>query len=89
VTYTVVLLREEEVGGYSVVVPALPGCFSQGETVREALDCAKEAILCHVRALRADGDPVPPDVETVSFEWGEAAEALAYRVMVEEAVAVA
>jgi predicted RNase H-like HicB family nuclease len=88
VTYTVVLLKEE-VGGYSVIVPALPGCFTQGETVSEALDNAKEAITCHVGALRADGDPVPSDVETVSFEWGGAEEALAYRVTVGEAVAVA
>jgi predicted RNase H-like HicB family nuclease len=32
-----VVLHPEEVGGYSVELPALPGCFSQGETVEEAL----------------------------------------------------
>ena len=89
-TYSVVLLKEE-VGGYSVVVPALRGCYSQGDTVPEALDMAKEAICCHLASLQKHGEPVPDDVETVAFEWGEAQEALAYKVTVvsEEALALA
>ncbi len=38
-----VMLRPEAVGGYSVSVPALPGCHSQGETREEALDNIREA----------------------------------------------
>ena len=38
-----VLLRPESVGGYSVSVPALPGCYSQGETREEALENIREA----------------------------------------------
>jgi predicted RNase H-like HicB family nuclease len=38
-----VLLRPETLGGYSVSVPALPGCFSQGETREEALSNIREA----------------------------------------------
>ena len=38
-----VLLQPEEVGGYSVSVPALPGCYSQGETREEALCNIREA----------------------------------------------
>jgi len=38
-----VLIRPEAVGGYSVSVPALPGCHSQGETRDEALQNIKEA----------------------------------------------
>ena len=38
-----VLVREEPVGGYSVRVPALPGCHSQGETMSEALTNIREA----------------------------------------------
>jgi predicted RNase H-like HicB family nuclease len=38
-----VLLRPESVGGYSVSVPALTGCFSQGETREEALRNIREA----------------------------------------------
>jgi len=59
--YTVVLLREAE-GGYTVVVPALPGCFSEGDTVPEALDMAQEAIRCHLSSLRKHGEPIPDHV---------------------------
>ena len=38
-----VLLQPEEEGGYSVSVPALPGCYSQGETLDEALANIREA----------------------------------------------
>jgi predicted RNase H-like HicB family nuclease len=38
-----VLVRNESVGGYSVSVPALPGCFSQGETLQEAMENIREA----------------------------------------------
>jgi predicted RNase H-like HicB family nuclease len=38
-----VLIQPEQVGGYSVSVPALPGCFSEGETIDEALRNIREA----------------------------------------------
>ena len=38
------LLYPEEVGGFSIIVPALPGCVSQAETIDEARAHAKEAI---------------------------------------------
>ena len=64
-----VLLHPEETGGYSVTVPSLPGCFSEGETIEEALAMIKEAIELHIECLVADGEEVPPAypfiVETV------------------------
>ena len=39
-----VLLEPDESGGYVVSCPALPGCYSQGETVADALSNIKEAI---------------------------------------------
>jgi antitoxin HicB len=65
--YTVVLTPEQEDGGYSVSVPALPGCFSQGETVEEALDHIREAIGLHVWSLRQDGDRLPRDVAPLIY----------------------
>ena len=58
--YTVVLEAEAD-GGYSVSVPALPGCHSQGETRDEALANVREAIELYVEALREAGDPVPTE----------------------------
>lgn len=40
-----IVLQEEEAGGYSVTNVALEGCYSQGETVEEALQNIKEATL--------------------------------------------
>lgn len=39
-----VILEPSDEGGYTVYVPSLPGCISEGETVEEALDNIREAI---------------------------------------------
>ena len=39
-----VVLEPQEEGGYTVYVPSLPGCISQGETYKEAVANIKEAI---------------------------------------------
>jgi predicted RNase H-like HicB family nuclease len=44
---------------YGVVVPDLPGCFSAGDTLDEALMNAQEAILLHLEGLLDDGKPLP------------------------------
>ena len=44
---------------YGVVVPDLPGCFSAGDTLDEALTNAREAILLHLEGLLDDGQPFP------------------------------
>lgn len=59
--YTVVLHPWEEGQGYTVIVPALPGCISQGATKEEALANAREAILCHVEGLQKAGEPIPSE----------------------------
>jgi predicted RNase H-like HicB family nuclease len=45
-----VVLKPQEEGGYTVYVPALPGCISQGETYEEALGNIKEAIELYLEA---------------------------------------
>ena len=62
--YSVVLHQAEE-GGFWAEVPALPGCYSQGETREEALDHVKEAIEAYVEVLQEEGQPVPVDTEVV------------------------
>ena len=46
-----VVFEEELSGGYSVYVPELPGCASQGETRKEALKNIKEAISLFLWSL--------------------------------------
>ena len=46
-----IILTPAEEGGFNVTVPALDGCFTQGETEKEALKNAKEAIICYLVGL--------------------------------------
>jgi predicted RNase H-like HicB family nuclease len=46
-----VVLLEDETGGYVAIVPALPGCHTQGDTLAEVLENAKEAIDLYVETL--------------------------------------
>ena len=46
-----VVLEPAEEGGFNVVVPALDGCFTQGDTEEEALRNAREAIACYLEGL--------------------------------------
>ena len=59
--YTVVLTPEMEDGGYSVAVPALPGCHTQGDTLDEALANAREAIRLYLEDVLASGEPLPEE----------------------------
>lgn len=61
--YSVLLIPEPEEGGYTVLVPALPGCHTQGNTVEEALVNAREVIALFVADLQAHGEPVPEETE--------------------------
>jgi predicted RNase H-like HicB family nuclease len=61
-----VLLHKEDVGGYSVAVPALPGCFSEGDTREEALANIREAIECYLD--EPDPSAVEPDDAIVEVE---------------------
>jgi antitoxin HicB len=60
-TYTVLLTPDLEDGGYTVTVPALPGCITEGDTEEEALANAREAIECHLQGLADDGEPIPEE----------------------------
>jgi len=62
-----VLVHKAEEGGYWLEVPALEGCFTQGETKAEVLANAKEAIELYLQGLKELGKEIPRD-ETVSLE---------------------
>lgn len=65
-TYRILMTREPE-GGFTVNVPALPGCVTFGETIEHAMEMAKEAIQLYVETLQADGEPVPDDSQTFEY----------------------
>ena len=56
--YTILIHQAEE-GGFWSEVPALPGCYSQGETIDETLQNSKEAIEAHLLALKEDQVAAP------------------------------
>jgi len=70
--FTIVLETAED-GGYVVSVPALPGCFTQGDSREEALENAREAIELYVEELRARRETIPVELktETESLEFPE------------------
>ena len=57
----VVLIPDQNAGGFTVIVPSLPGCISEGNSLDEALANIKEAIDLHVESMIAYGEPVPED----------------------------
>lgn len=58
-----VYIQPAEEGGFVASCPALPGCVTQGETVAEATEMAREAIEGYLESLRAHGEPIPPGIE--------------------------
>lgn len=60
-SYSVVLTPAEN-GGYTVTVPTLPGCFTEGDTYEEALSNAREAIELCLEQLLADGEDIPVEI---------------------------
>lgn len=56
--YPVAIEAGDAEHAWGVTVPDLPGCFSAGDTIEEALDNAKEAILLHVEGMLDDGQSV-------------------------------
>ena len=65
--YTVVLEPDETGEGYTVRVPVLPGCITEGQTREEALANAREAIIGFIEALEKAGEPVPEEKEPVEL----------------------
>ena len=53
------IILEKEKKGFSVSVPSLPGCATQGETLEECIANAKEAIELFIEGLKADNIPLP------------------------------
>lgn len=81
-TYSVALLREAD-GGFSVSVPSLPGCHTQGDSLEEALANAREAIRAYVASLILDCEPIPGNQDDFGVEVEEPTEVLVRHVSVD------
>ena len=69
-----VILEGNENGGFTVTVPALPGCVTQGKNRDEALEHAQEAITGFLEALEIEGLPIPEsdvDMAEVQVSYGK------------------
>ena len=54
-----IVVHPDDDGGFWTDVPSLPGCGSQGETVDEAVEMTKDAILGYLESLKKHGEELP------------------------------
>ncbi len=57
--FKVILEPDEAMGGYVVSCPALPGCYTQGDTFDDAVENIREVILLYLEDMRTQNLPIP------------------------------
>lgn len=62
-----VFFEKNELNGYTVTVPSLPGLVTEGRTLEEAIDMVRDAIKCYIDGLRKAKEKVFPENEVGSF----------------------
>lgn len=65
-TYNIMLQPEPE-GGFTVIVPSLPGCVTYGKDLKEAKAMAQDAISCYLASLEKHNEEVYSDDESIFF----------------------
>jgi len=65
-TYRIILNHEPE-GGYTVIVPSLPGCITYGNDIEHAKEMAKEAIEGYIGLLKDQGEEIPDDSRSLEY----------------------
>ena len=63
-----VIIEQDEDGVYIASCPALKGCYSQGDTIEEAIENIKDAIRLHIEARKILGESIPIEVLTEEIE---------------------
>jgi len=59
-----IVLRPEPEGGYTVIVPSLPGCITYGNSLEEAKKMAEDAIKAYLESMKKHEEEVRDDSET-------------------------
>ncbi len=54
-----VVIHKDKNSDYGVTFPDIPGCFSIGTSIEEALAMAQEAAECHIEGMLLDSEPIP------------------------------
>lgn len=64
-------LSKEDGGGYLIEFPDLPGCMSDGETIKEAIENGHDAVMCWMNAAKESGRaiPKPGELDKQSGKW--------------------
>jgi len=62
-----IILKPENKGGFTVIVPSLPGCVNWGETIEEAKKMASEAISLYLEDMEANGEKIPNDLNSLEL----------------------
>jgi predicted RNase H-like HicB family nuclease len=76
-----IVLHTDNHQDFGVTVPDLPGCFSAGDSIEQAISNACEAIFVHAEVMAADGESIPQPSEIVdmaNFYPNEGTALLAY-----------
>lgn len=58
-----IIFRPEPEGGFTVIIPSLPGCVTYGENLLEAKKMAIDAIEGYIASLKKHKEPIPTDKE--------------------------
>ena len=65
--YTAVFEPDEERNGYTVTIPSLPGCISEGDTFEEALHNIQEAASLYLEVMGKHREEIPAEDKGVIF----------------------
>jgi len=60
--YPIVVHKDSD-SDYVVTFPDIPGCFSAGSTIEEAINMAQEAAECHIEGMLIDLEPIPTPLD--------------------------
>ncbi|MGC8544454.1 MAG: type II toxin-antitoxin system HicB family antitoxin [Athalassotoga sp.] len=62
-----IFLKKEPEGGYTVIVPSLPGCVTFGNTIDESIKMAREAIELYIESLKAHDEQIPNEENILEY----------------------
>ena len=63
--YTAIFEPDKEMGGFTVIIPSLPGCISEGDTFEKAFENIKEAASLYLETMKKERDKFPDEYSGV------------------------